>query len=398
MNNITIEKTKQGLIDAYTALGIRWRHNLRLQARELNFDKVTIHVPDIAEGWTLLTDDMDAWLTDYIEVNSGVRFGEIVRKRFHGAMFYESQIDPFGEWINNLAHWDGKPRLTTWLSDCFQIETGFEALVEWASAYVPVGAIQRYDIPGDTIQEFPILIGGQGIGKSTAAAWLLPPEYRKQWFTDNLNLADDDKTKIEALLGRVVVECGELAGMRKADLEQLKSFISRDQDIKRLAYARNPVTMPRRVVFLGTTNSTTPLPPNDEHRRFVPLTLLGGDAAFVRKYLDANREQIWAEARYKRRDGLEARLPEHLKPAQVIAATAARRTDESLEDDIDHYLETYRELDGFTLKEIAKESNRLDPRGILDQRQAMAIAAMLSSRGLSKKRERRNGKLESIWR
>ena len=155
------------------------------------------------------------------------------------------------------------------------------------------------------------MIGAQGIGKSTFVAHLFPDKFRREFFTDNFSFADDDKARIEALLGFAIVEVSELAGMRRADLEALKAFVSRDTDNKRLAYARNQITIPRRCVFVGTTNSQTPLPSGDENRRFVPIRLLGGDAAFIREYMNENRERLWAEARDKYiLRNQEARLPE----------------------------------------------------------------------------------------
>ena len=72
-----------------------------------------------------------------------------------------------------------------------------------------------------------------------------------------LHLASEPKARAEALLGRVLVECSEMAGSGRADLESLKAFLTRTDDGSvRLAYRRNPETMLRRCIIAGTTNSS----------------------------------------------------------------------------------------------------------------------------------------------
>ncbi|VEH09405.1 virulence-associated E family protein [Corynebacterium kutscheri] len=72
-----------------------------------------------------------------------------------------------------------------------------------------------------------ILNGPQGTGKSTLFAKLA-----EAWFSDALSLTDmRDKTGAEKLQGYWILELGELAGMRKMDVETVKGFLSRGQMI-----------------------------------------------------------------------------------------------------------------------------------------------------------------------
>ena len=65
----------------------------------------------------------------------------------------------------------------------------------------------------------------QGIGKSTLIAKL-----GGEWYSDSLSLTDmNDKTAAEKLQG-TDPEIGELAGMKKADLDKVKAFISCQDD------------------------------------------------------------------------------------------------------------------------------------------------------------------------
>ena len=130
----------------------------------------------------------------------------------------------------------------------------------------------------------PVLIGKGGIGKSTCARFMLPKD-RGEWFSDGLHLASDSKTRAEALQGRVVVEAAEMAGSTRADLESLKVFISQQDDgAVRLSYRRDPETLLRRCVMVGTTDRSEPLPNDHNLRRFVPIYLDDGNPEEIRFY------------------------------------------------------------------------------------------------------------------
>ena len=150
--------------------------------------------------------------------------------------------------------------------------------------------------PGCKLDEIPVLIGPGGIGKSTALRGIFPPELQ-DLFTDGLNLGTDAKTRVEALLGRAMVEIGEMAGARRADVESLKAFLSRTDDgSTRLSYDKRPTPMPRRCVIVGTADRNDPLPPDHNLRRFVPVVLEGGDVGALIEYMDANRGQLWSRS------------------------------------------------------------------------------------------------------
>ena len=88
-------------------------------------------------------------------------------------------------------------------------------------------AVNRVLHPGCKFDCMLVLNGPQGIGKSTLIAKLAG-----EWFSDSLNLGDTkDKTAAEKLQGYWILEIGELAGLRKAEVETLRSFLSRQNDI-----------------------------------------------------------------------------------------------------------------------------------------------------------------------
>ena len=196
-----------------------------------------------------------------------------------------------------------------------------------------------------------VIIGPPAIGKSTLLRHLLPP-HLQTLFSDGLDLGADAKERVEALQGRAIVEIGEMAGARRADLESLKTFLSRTDDGNvRLAYRHNPEPMPRMANLVGTADRSDPLPDDDNVRRFVPVTLEEGDPAMLRTYLDTHREQLWAEALALYLSGESARLPESLKGIQAKAAAGARAIDTILEDRVTVFLGGKPQ--GFTMEEMA---------------------------------------------
>ena len=250
------------------------------------------------------------------------------------AILNSHRVDPFMEWLEQLPRWDGTGRIDSYLTDLFTVEPS--PLTLWAAQFLLLGPIQRAFEPGAKIDELPVLVGTQGIGKSTLLRCILPEHHRAAWFADGLHLAADPKNRAEALLGRVIVEASEMAGSNRAELESLKAFITRQDDgAVRLAYRRNPETMLRRCIIVGTTNRTDALP-NDPsgNRRFVPIELPTSTGP-IEPYMEANHVQLWAEALNRYQAGARAGLPRTLKVEAAAAAEIHRNRDELLEDRID---------------------------------------------------------------
>jgi predicted P-loop ATPase len=137
-----------------------------------------------------------------------------------------------------------------------------------------------------------VLNGPQGIGKSTLIAHL-----GMEWFSDSLSLSDmNDKTAAEKLQGYWIMEIGELAGMKKADIDKVKAFISRQDDKYRASFGRRVTPHLRQCVFFGTTNSDNGyLRDVTGNRRFWNVKVTG-EGKWKPWDLDtATVQQIWAE-------------------------------------------------------------------------------------------------------
>lgn len=85
----------------------------------------------------------------------------------------------------------------------------------------------------------------QNSGKSTFCRWLCPPML-SNYIAENINT---DKDSLLALPSNFLINMDELATQSKAEINSLKSFISKDKVNVRPPYGKKAITMPRRQVL-----------------------------------------------------------------------------------------------------------------------------------------------------
>lgn len=224
-------------------------------------------------------------------------------------MAYTNPFHPVRDYLHDLQ-WDGVARLDHWLCTyAAAVDTEYCRAV---SAIVLMAAVRRVRSPGCKYDEMLVLESEQGMNKSSALRALCPKD---DWFSDDLPLNVDAKQIIERTLGKWIIEASDLAGKRKAEVEQLKSMLSRQVDgPARLAYARIPVERARQFIIIGTTNATYYLNDPTGARRFWPIRIQGFNVDSIRR----DRNQIWAEAAHREALGESIRLPERLWGAAAI--------------------------------------------------------------------------------
>ena len=306
------------------------------------------------------------------------------------ALLFSREVDPFLVWLEALPKWDGTKRLAKLLTACLGAAEG--PLTSWASTYLCLGPIQRSYDPGCLLRQIPILIGPQDAGKSQLLRNLLPGQF-PEWFSDDVSVADAGQKRLEGMLGRVIVELSELTGFRRAELENLKSFITRrDDGATRLAYRRDPEVSPRRFILVGTSNDQECLPADPSgNTRFVPVLCSKG--SHVEPVLDRWREMLWGEALSLYRDGERANLPRELMGLQADHAEKHRRKDQVVEDAV-------AKIEGegpHTIGELCMMTSPATPSS--DRRAVARLADALHLAGWAKKRERTDsGGLAYLWR
>jgi hypothetical protein len=197
-----------------------------------------------------------------------------------------NKYHPVHDYIGSLK-WDGEPRLETWLIRASGIEDN--AFHRAMSRLWLMAAVARVYKPGCKFDEMLLLCGEQGLSKSTLFKALLPDE---DWFTDALPLGEKDQKIIEVTRGKWIVEIADLKGDSKVEANNVKAFMSAQQEIARLAYARTTSQVPRQFVIGGTTNLEHPLSDPTGNRRYWPAVCRYIDLDYIKD----NRDQIWAEA------------------------------------------------------------------------------------------------------
>lgn len=260
-----------------------------------------------------------------------------------GVISAERLYNPIKDYLNSLT-WDGVPRLDTMLIDYIGAED--IAYVKAATRKTLCAAVARIFRPGIKFDSVLVLNGPQGIGKSTLFAIL-----GKQWYSDSLFITDmKDKSAAEKLQGYWIVELGELAGIKKVDVETVKSFITRVDDKYRQAYGVTVESYPRTCIIVGSSNSDTGfLRDITGNRRFCPATVTGcvKDHPWELKEVD----QIWAEAVTRWNDGEELFLKSEIAEQAVVAQRSAMEGDDRdglVADYLDALLpENWTEMDSY---------------------------------------------------
>lgn len=231
----------------------------------------------------------DAQLVSYIDTH----YGSFSQRNFQIAVTKVSDdrsYHPIREYLNFLPQWDGIPRVDTLLIDYLGADDN--AYTRAVTRKTLCAAVCRVLKPGCKFDSMLVLNGPQGIGKSTLIARLAG-----EWFSDSLNLNDTkDKTAAEKLQGYWILEIGELAGLRKTEVETLRSFLSRQNDIYRASFGKRATPHLRQCVFFGTTNAETGyLRDTTGNRRFWPVKTPGGKNKHSWNLDEYEISQIWAE-------------------------------------------------------------------------------------------------------
>lgn len=202
--------------------------------------------------------------------------------------FERNHFHPILDYLNDLK-WDGIQRVDKLLIDYMGADDNIYS--REAIRKMLVGAVARVMNPGVKFDLVLMLVGPQGSGKSTFIKKL-----GKSWFSDTF-LTVQGKEALEQIQGAWLIEIAELSGLRKAEVESVKHFISKSEDSFRPAYARTSEIYPRQCVFFGTTNDSEFLRDPTGNRRFMPVDVVPNNAKKdVFMELDDEIDQIWAEA------------------------------------------------------------------------------------------------------
>ena len=283
-------------------------HNI-VAVRSLPWRKVS--------GESQWTDADDADLRYYLERVYGLTGKD---KIFDGlnVVAVARRFHPVRDYLDGCV-WDGSPRLERLLVDFLGADDTPYTRAVTRKAFV--AAVARIYRPGIKFDYMLTLRGRQGLGKSALIAKL-----GGAWFSDSFSTLQG-KDAFEQVQGVWLMEIGELASMKKAEVEQIKLYLSKQVDRFRPAYGRRIQEFPRQCIFIGTTNEEQFLRDRTGNRRFWVVDTPNPPARDLWSELTPDVvAQVWAEAVSFYRKGEELFLPAKLE-------AAARAVQEAYEEE-----------------------------------------------------------------
>lgn len=258
--------------------------------------------------------------------NHDVAFTKIADdRRFH----------PIRDYLDSLPAWDGTKRV----EDVFikYLKADDTDYIRTVTRKTFAAAVARIYVPGIKFDCVPVLDGDQGIGKSTIVKDLVTADY----YSETLSLTDmDDKSGAEKLQGFWVVEIGELAGMRKADIEKVKAFLSTSDDKYRPSYGKVVESHPRQCIVIATVNGERGyLRDITGNRRFWIIKVHQKKQKKTWNFTEEYRQQFWAEAKEIWKCGEKLYLEGDILEEAEKAQKGAMETDERV-GMVEEYLNT----------------------------------------------------------
>jgi len=288
--------------------------------------------------------------------------------------------------------WDGVKRVDTCMVRYFNAEdTPYARAV---GRYLWTALAGRLLTPGEEVHMVPVLVGAQGSGKTQGVKALSPTP---DAFVE-VNLEHRDDNLARGLRGKLVGELGELRGLQSRDAEAIKAWISRSHEEWTPKYMEFTTKFPRRVVFIGTTNTDEFLADDTGERRWLPLRVGTTDLASLRD----DRDQLWAEAIHLYRAG-----GVQWAEAQTLAVDehAAFKVEDPWLEPIRSWLlasedfepgDQPRCVNPFKLTTVLHSALGL-ATGSHDQKALKRAARVLRALGFEKQRATRNSGGKSVW-
>ncbi|EGT0644516.1 hypothetical protein JAF94_002347 [Citrobacter braakii] len=261
-------------------------------------DEITLTTP---QGKNLqLRDEFYTMLHSKLECLGFKKFEEAAIRRAVRLVAYENRFDSLKDWIANLPAWDGVPRIDTFFCRHWGIEAN--AYTHAVGRYWWTLLAGRALVPGIKGDMAVILVSQQGKNKSEGIRAMAPTSDHYM----ELDFGKRGEERIREMRGHNVIELGEMRGMDKRGIGDVRVTISTRADRNRGLFREHYVTLPRRCGFIGTSNSDTPLTDTEGNRRWLPMTIPDEtDGKFIAQGIADERIELWAEAvAVFKRDGI----------------------------------------------------------------------------------------------
>jgi predicted P-loop ATPase len=306
------------------------------------------------KAWREWTDAQESEARAYFEGNYGM-YSQAKLADALAIYFKDHKVNPLLRILDKLE-WDGKPRVEHFLHDVMKAED--TDYIRECSRLIFAGGVHRAYEPGCKFDDMIVLIGGQSAGKSTIVRWL---NLDDSFFREIKTIAG--KEGIEAIRGVWIGEVAELMAMtRVKEAEAVKAYITSQEDSYRPPYGKHVQTIPRRCMFIGTTNNPQFLTDKTGNRRFYPVKC----QSFAYKLYDHEKEvkeyitQAWAEAVHLYKEGQLQPFAKKEVLDQIREAQEAAMEDDWRIGAIEQYLEDQKKASNSTVSVIELWHNALN--------------------------------------
>ncbi|MBH8576994.1 DUF3854 domain-containing protein [Nostocaceae cyanobacterium CENA369] len=297
----------------------------------------------------------------------------------------ENAYSPVVEYLDSLAARNPNPDLSILDNLAFKYFGTDDPLHNTYIRKALIAAVARARRPGCKADDACILIGAQGLRKSTFWREL----FGADWFTDELSDSNekDELMKLHQFWGLELPEIEHI--YKRKDVGSIKKFLSSSTDAFRYPYEREIKEHPRACILVGTSNEQELLHDPTGNRRFwiIPVNQIIPVEQLIRE-----RDLIWAAANHLYQMGHIW----HLTHAEYALQTEANKEYQSSDPWEERILSFVQNKQGITTHDILLNGLQIET-GRQDKLAERRVSAILRQEGWYQQRKRVNGYPLRVW-
>lgn len=269
------------------------RHLLDLNRIRVRYDVIRKDIDLIIPGENYLVDtEKNDKLTRIISIAATAKISTSRVAEFVAYLASQNPYNPVVEWIDSTP-WDGVSRVQALFDTVKAVDDDKPEKKRFKETLMRKWCISAiaaaYRPNGVSAHGVLVFTGAQYVGKTNWFKTLVPQKLRLT--KDGMLLDPKDKDSVYQIVSNWIVELGEIdATFRRADMAQLKAFVTKDQDTIRLPYRREPASFPRKTVFFASVNDREFLNDPTGNRRFWTI-----ETAELNHSHNLEMQQVWAE-------------------------------------------------------------------------------------------------------
>ena len=281
---VEFDKTSNGRIMATTD---NYQALMTSHAINCYYDVIKKRIDIIIPNFKPIADLKDEALL--VEVENLCIKNFVPHQRVRDAMkIIAKEVNPVAQWIDSKP-WDGKERVKEFCNTVSSKDVELKNMLmrKWLLSCVAAA----FEEDGVALEGLLVFQGAQGLGKTLWFKRLA--DFGKGWLLEGATLDPKDKDSVKKAVSHWIVELGELEStFKKADINQLKAFITSRSDEMRLPYDRSFTNYQRRTAFFASVNEPEFLADGSGNRRFWCIKVTD-----INPHHGIDMQQMWAEVK-----------------------------------------------------------------------------------------------------